>query len=64
MQKEDIIISSTHKNQLAKEFNTSKQSVWLSLKYVFNSLQAKQIRLRAKELLQAEANKINEEITN
>lgn len=58
MQKEEIIISATHKNQLAAEFNCSKQAVWLSLKYVFNSPQAKAMRARAKELLLAEAEKI------
>lgn len=58
MQNQPIIISSTHKNQLAREFKTSKQSVLMSLNYVFNSSQAKRIRERAKELLLKEAKKI------
>lgn len=58
MKNHNITISSTHKNQLAKEFNTSKQSVMMSLRYVFNSDQAKAIRARAKELLIEEADKI------
>ncbi|HZW63601.1 MAG TPA: hypothetical protein VFF15_08175 [Flavobacteriaceae bacterium] len=62
MENQPIIISSTHKNQLAQEFNTSKQSVLMSLRYVFNSPQAKKIRERAKELLIEEASKIEENL--
>ncbi|HCY81885.1 MAG TPA: hypothetical protein DHV22_09950 [Xanthomarina gelatinilytica] len=58
MQNQGIIISSKHKNQLMKEFKTSKQSVLMSLRYVFNSEQAKAIRNRAKELLLQEVEKI------
>ncbi len=58
-----IEISSKFKNQLAEEFETSLQSVQMSLNYVFNSEQAKKIRGRAKELLQAEITKINENET-
>lgn len=58
MQKNTIEISSKHKNRLAAEFNTSKTSVQMSLSYVFDSVQAKKIRQRAKELLLAEAEKV------
>lgn len=58
MKNQNITIASTFKNQLAKEFKTSKQSVMMSLRYVFNSDQAKAIRARAKELLIEEAGKI------
>ena len=59
MEKLRIHISSYHKKILRDEFLTSKQSVQLSLDYVFNSKRAKAIRERAKELLQEEVDKIN-----
>ena len=49
------------KHQLVNEFNVSMQTVSMSLANVFNSDKAKSIRKRAKELLQAEADKIKEE---
>ncbi|GIZ15754.1 hypothetical protein [Capnocytophaga catalasegens] len=54
------------KKEIAKEFSVTMQSVDMSLKYVFNSKQAKEIRQRAKELLQAESEdvKINVEQVN
>jgi len=54
-----IHISSYHKKMIRDEFNTSKQSVQLSLDYVFNSKRAKAIRQRARVLLQEEVNKID-----
>lgn len=60
MEKLTILIASKHKSQIANEFEVSKQTVQMSLSYVFNSPLAKQIRLRAKELLIEEANKIKE----
>ena len=46
-----ILIHPTYKNQIAKELNVTKQTVDMSLKYVFDSDKAKKIRKRAKELL-------------
>ena len=60
MQKNRIEIAVKFKKQLKDEFGTSKQAVQMSLDYVFNSDTAKAIRLRAKELLKAEAKKITE----
>lgn len=60
MNKNRIEISSKHKNKLAEEFNASKQAVQMSLDFVFNSEQAKNIRTRAKELLLQEANKVTD----
>ena len=53
-----ILIHPTYKNQIAKELNVTKQTVDMSLKYVFDSDKAKNIRKRAKELLEKEAKKI------
>ena len=53
-----ILIHPTYKNQIAKELNVTKQTVDMSLKYVFDSDKAKKIRKRAKELLEQEAKKI------
>lgn len=50
-----IIIAPEFKEKIAKEFSTSKETVRMSLKYVFNSEQAKAIRKRAVELLRNEA---------
>ena len=55
-----ILIHPTYKNQIAKEFNVTKQTVDMSLKYVFNSENSKDIRKRAKELLLKESEKIVE----
>lgn len=46
------------KKEIAKELKVTYQTVTMSLEYVFNSEKAKQIRQRAKELLQKELNKI------
>lgn len=59
-----IEIPSKYKKQLAEEFETSLQSVQMSLRYVFNSETAEQIRLRAKEMLQEEIEKINENLNS
>ncbi len=55
-----ILIHPTYKNQIAKEFKVTKQTVDMSLKYVFNSETSKDIRKRAKELLLKESEKIVE----
>lgn len=52
------------KNQMAKEFNVSNNTVQLALSYVFNSETAIKIRKRAKELLLEESQKVIEEINN
>ena len=49
------------KKQLVKEFSKSLQAVQMSLDFVFNSDSAKAIRERAKELLQEEITKIENE---
>lgn len=56
-----IRIASEFKNQMALEFNTSKQNVKMALDYYNNSELAKKVRLRAKELLLNEANKVQVE---
>ena len=53
-----ILIHPTYKNQIAKEFKVTKQTVDMSLKYVFNSKTSKDIRKRAKGLLENESKKI------
>lgn len=53
-----IRIASEFKNQMALEFNTSKQNVKMALDYYNKSDLAKKIRARAKELLQNEANSV------
>lgn len=55
-----ILIHPTYKNQIAKEFKVTKQTVDMSLKYVFNSGTSKDIRKRAKDLLLKESEKIVE----
>ena len=55
----NILIHPTYKNQIAKEFNVTKQTVDMSLKYIFNSETAQSIRKRAKKLLEIEAKKIS-----
>ena len=61
MKNNRINISSTMKKQLVKEFSKSLQAVQMSLDFVFNSDSAKAIRERAKELLQEEITKIENE---
>ncbi|CAA0255067.1 hypothetical protein [Tenacibaculum maritimum] len=56
----EILIHPTLKKQVAKELNTTKQTVLTAIKYFNNSDLAVQIRKRAKELLVEEANKIQE----
>ncbi|WP_281233463.1 hypothetical protein [Flavobacterium gelatinilyticum] len=53
-----IRIAPEFKNQMAKEFNTSKQNVMMALKDYNQSDLAKKIRARAKTLLLEEAEKI------
>ena len=53
-----ISIPIEFKKQLATEFNVSRQTVHCALLYFNNSELAKKIRIRAKELLVAEAEKI------
>jgi hypothetical protein len=60
MQKNTIQIWSKAKKQIAKELNTSLTTVQLSLDYYNNSELAKKIRQRAKEILIAEVEKIQE----
>lgn len=58
MKKNRIEISSKHKNDLAEEFGTTGQHIRMCLQYVFNSEVAKQVRARAKKLLENEAKKV------
>jgi hypothetical protein len=53
-----IRIASEFKNQMALEFKTSKQNVKMALDYYNQSDLAKKIRVRAKELLQNEADSV------
>ena len=46
-----ILLHPDLKKQIAKEFVVTTQTVDMSLKYVFDSVTAKKIRFRAKELL-------------
>lgn len=57
---ERIYISSTHKRELAFEFNTSIVTVRQALDHYNNSDLAKKIRRRAKEMLLAEVGKIQD----
>ncbi len=56
--KNRIEISPQHKKQLANEFKRSKQTIQMSLDFVFNSETAMKIRQRAAELLQLEILKV------
>lgn len=47
----EILIHPKLKHQLAKDFNTTKQTVDMSLKYFNNSDKAVEIRLKAFEYL-------------
>lgn len=53
-----IRIPAFYKKQLCNEFQTSSQTVHCALNYFNNSPLAKSIRVRAGELLRAEADKI------
>jgi len=55
---EKIELSVKHRRELAVEFDTTLQTIRMSLQYVFNSPQAHAIRKRAKEMLLREAEKI------
>ena len=57
-----INIASDFKKKIAEEFRTSVQTVHTALCYFNNSDTAVKIRLRAKELLIEEANKIEENL--
>ncbi len=48
------------KKQIAQEFDVTLQSVYMSLKYIFNSEKAKSIRKRAIEILKEEVKKAEE----
>jgi hypothetical protein len=54
----EILIHPQFKKQMTKEFDCSKQTVDMSLKYVFNSEKAIAIRNKTKELLKNEIKKI------
>jgi hypothetical protein len=56
-----ILLHPELKNQIAREFKTSNQNVLTSLSYFNNSQKAQAIRSRAKELLLAEAEKVQVE---
>lgn len=53
-----ILIHPDFKNQIAKEFKTTTQTIQTSLSYFNNSELAQKIRTRAKELLLQEAEKV------
>lgn len=55
-----ILITAQQKNIIVKEFNTTRQTVYCALKYYNNSELAKKIRMRAKELLIEEIEKIDD----
>ena len=59
-----ILIHPDLKKQLQKEFGCSYQTVTMSIDGVFTSIKATSIRQRAKELLQAEIEKIETEQKN
>ena len=56
--KEQIILSSTHKNTIANELEITVATVRIALKGYSHSELTSKIRARAKELLEAEASKI------
>ena len=55
-----IFVPAETKRQLIQEFETTKTTVNLALKHVNNSQMAQSIRRRAKELMQAEIEKIKD----
>lgn len=59
-----IRIHPTLKKKIMHEFNVSIQTVNMSLRYVFSSRRAKQIRQRAKELLLLEVENIEKQEIN
>lgn len=59
MQKNRIEISVKHKILLAKEFDTSRTTVQMSLDFYNNSEKAEKIRARTKELLLEQISKID-----
>lgn len=56
-----ILLHPELKSQIAQEFKTTNQTVLTSLSYFNNSQKAQDIRKRAKDLLLAEANKVQVE---
>jgi len=54
----NILLHPFLKRELVKEFDCSRQTVDMSLKFVFNSAKSLKIRQRAKELLKEEIKKI------
>ena len=58
-----ILLHPQLKRIIKDEFNCSKQTVDMSLGFVFKSDKAKQIRLRAKDLLIEEIEKIDLDIS-
>jgi hypothetical protein len=57
----NILLHPKHKRKIAEDLGVSKQTVDMSLNYVFNSFNAKKIRLKAKVLLLQEASEIHDE---
>lgn len=53
-----VLISSSFKRQIAKEFDCSLVTIEMAYKYVTNSEKAQNIRQRAKELQQKALNEI------
>jgi len=53
----EIFVHPIHRKEIAKEFDTTLQTVRMALKYVNNSSLGKRIRTRAIELLRLEAKK-------
>ena len=58
MEKRKIEVSDKHKNILKDEFDCTIETVRRTLRYEFDSEKAKNIRKRAKELLQEEIEKL------
>ena len=54
----NILIHPDLRKKLEKEFGVTAQYVRMCLRYHFESEQADKVRKRAKELLQAEADKV------
>ncbi|MBS2100675.1 hypothetical protein [Carboxylicivirga linearis] len=53
-----INLAAKHKEILKEEYSVSDQTIRMVLMYVNNSPKAKEIRKRAKELLEQEANNV------
>lgn len=58
--KEEILVDSVLKQQIAKELRVTTECVRKALKYHSNSVLSKRIRQRAKVLLIEEANRIED----